>query len=220
MTETVLIVVVILLILYVAMGKRNPCNRLSGGQVLRCSTNDGKNLRLNVTDNAMTNGASNNTSNDTPNGVANTADDAPENYETMINKAMRQNVLANVESESFQVCGGYSPEQLKATCEDSTGAYVQGYGNEGLDYNAYAASQAVDTQVIRNHGEFIKNVRGLGPNGEFTGRTYSPDSHDSYDPIPWIGLRRPEAVNVCNPTTVPDVDYNLYKGNRKFCLVT
>lgn len=190
--ESTLIVIIILLVLYVVFGKKS--GGLTKGQTLNCKSNDGQTLKLVVS-----------------NGSA--ASDTP-SYDDAAKEAMQGNM------EYFQVCGGYSPEQVKATCDDSSGVYTHDYGNEGMDYKSYAASQAVDTQVVRNHAEFIKNIRGLGPNGEFTGRTYSPDSHDSYDPIPWIGLRRPEYVKTCNPTSVPDVDYNLYKGNRKFCLIT
>lgn len=97
---------------------------------------------------------------------------------------------------------------------------VNEYGAPGLDYNAWVSSQAVDDQVIKNHVDFVANIRGLGPNGEFTGRTYSADSHDSYNNIPWIGLRRPEYVSMQNPTQVPDADLSLYLRNRNFCLKT
>lgn len=94
------------------------------------------------------------------------------------------------------------------------------YGAPGMDYKAYVTSQAVDDKVIKNHLAYVEERKGLGPEGEFTGRTYSPDSHDSYDPIPWVGLRRPQYVSQCNPTQVPDLDSNLYKGNRPFCFWT
>jgi len=122
--------------------------------------------------------------------------------------------------EGFAVCN--NPDEtsrvLDCVCGDdpSTAFAEYDYGKPGLDYKAFVTSQAVDAAVIHNHLQFVH-----GPNGYYsTGRTYSPDSHESYDPIPWIGLRRPEYVTQCNPTQVPDVDLDLYKRNRQFCFQT
>ena len=113
---------------------------------------------------------------------------------------------------------------LDCVCEgDEPGAFAKfDYGAPNMSYKDFVASQAVDDQVIENHMQYVRDRRGLGPEGEFiTGRTYSPDSHDSYDPIPWQGIRgRPQGVAQCNPTQVPDVDTNLFKGNRPYCLWT
>jgi len=90
-----------------------------------------------------------------------------------------------------------------------------------MDYKSWVTSQAVGEDVIRNHQQYIADRDQLQTGGAyFTGRTTSYDSHDSYDPIPWIGLRRPEYVEVCNPTTTPDVSLALYKGNRQWCFKT
>ena len=126
-------------------------------------------------------------------------------------------------AENFEVCGTATDSKSVADCVCGTeeGEFVKNdYGAPGLDYGSFVMSQAVDDQVIVNHANYIKNRKQFGTSGEFTGRTYSPDSHDSYDPIAWQGLRRPEYVNRCNPTQVPDIDTNLYKGNRSFCFKT
>ena len=141
------------------------------------------------------------------------------NYDSMSQDAL------NETCEFFQVCGEQdeTAKVLNCVCEDGANGYKfsqYDYGAPGLDYNAFVSSQGVDDQTLLNHMQFVKDRKGLGPLGEFTGRTYSPDSNDSYDPIPWIGLRRPEYVEQCNPTQVPDVDLNLYKGNRQFCFKT
>jgi len=125
--------------------------------------------------------------------------------------------------ENFETCGTASDTKNVAdcVCGDGEGEFVKNeYGAPGMDYGSFVMSQAVDDQVIVNHANYVKNRKEFGTSGEYTGRTYSPDSHDSYDPIPWQGLRRPEYVNQCNPTQVPDVDTNLYKGNRSFCFKT
>jgi hypothetical protein len=122
--------------------------------------------------------------------------------------------------EGFSVCK--DPDEvskmLDCVCgDDPATTFAQfDYGKPGLDYKAFVTSQAVDAAVIHNHLQFVH-----GPNGYYsTGRTYSPDSHESYDPIPWTGLRRPEYVVQCNPTQVPDTNLDLYKRNRQFCFQT
>lgn len=140
-----------------------------------------------------------------------------QSYEGMAKKAMKEN------AEYFAVCNdqGEVNKVLDCVCDanDPLNFAVWDYGAAGMSYQDYVASQAVDNKVITNHAQFVRDRKGLGPEGEFiTGRTYSPDSHDSYDPIPWVGLQRPRYVQQCNPTQVPDVDTNLYKGNRAYCL--
>lgn len=128
-------------------------------------------------------------------------------------QALRDNI------ESFSVCAGVDNEtdrSVDCLCGDSPDITfaVHEYGAPGMDYKAFMASQEVDPEVIKNHAAFVSERQG------FTGRTFTPDSHDSYDPIPWVGLRRPEYVKQCNPSQLPDIDVNLYKGNRQFCFKT
>jgi hypothetical protein len=81
----------------------------------------------------------------------------------------------------------------------------------GLEYKDFAAAQALDPQVVKNHAEYTADRKRNPNTTNITGPTWSPDYHMSYDPIPWIGLRRPQNVPVCNPTQVPDVDTALYE---------
>ena len=92
---------------------------------------------------------------------------------------------------------------------------VNEFGAPGMEYKDWVATQAIDPTVVRNHAEFVADRQKLGGQNMTRG-AYSFDSHDSYDPIPWVGLRRPQAVKVCNPTQVPDVDVNLYNRQAKF----
>jgi len=149
-------------------------------------------------------------------GAATPPAPAAESYEEKIAEHQSNNMksLVAADNGSNFALGGSCPEA------DQIDFAVNEFGAPGLDYQAWVGSQAVDDQVIKNHVDFVANIRGLGPNGTFTGRTYSPDSHDSYDPIPWIGLRRPEFVNIQNPTSFSDTDYSLYLRNRNFCLKT
>jgi len=89
------------------------------------------------------------------------------------------------------------------------------FGIRGATYNDYIASQGVDPGVIKSNAEFVAS-RYNTQTQNIIGRTYSPDSHDSYDPVPWVGIRgRPRAVPMCNPTQVPDMDISLFAQEDK-----
>lgn len=142
------------------------------------------------------------------------------NYEQAAQQKLREN------TEYFSACGedNAASQVLDCVCGDKPDVSFAkfDYGAANMDYKEYVASQAVDDKVVENHLQFVRDRKGLGPEGEFiTGRTYSPDSHDSYDPVPWVGIRgRPQAVEQCNPTQVPDLDTNLFKGHRPYCFWT
>lgn len=108
---------------------------------------------------------------------------------------------------------------LDCTSDDNRASYaVNEFGAPGLDYSDWVKAQGVDPEVRKNHAEFInERIGGAGVQGAITtGRTYSPDANDSYDPYPWIGIRgRPAAVPVCNPTQMPDTDFDYYPTQRK-----
>lgn len=145
--------------------------------------------------------------------------DSEKSYDEVADDKLGEN------QEYFAVCKdqGDVNKVLDCVCGDSEPSFAKwDYGNPNMSWSDYAASQAIDDKTVVNHLTFVRDRRGLGPEGEFiTGRTWSPDSHDSYDPIPWVGIRgRPEYVQQCNPTQVPDIDTNLYKGHRPYCFRT
>lgn len=143
-------------------------------------------------------------------------------YEAMADKAMSEN------AEYYTTCGDgkYSKRDVDCACGDGPfnfGKYA--FGAPDMSYTDYVTSQGVDDRAIIYHAQFVKDRKGLGPTGEFvTGRTYSPDSHDSYDPIPWVGIRGRHKTGktdiLCGGRSVPDIDTNLFKGNRPFCMST
>lgn len=120
-------------------------------------------------------------------------------------------------SEYFTECASNEAQKsIDCGADDKFEYAVYEFGAPGMSYKDWVASQAVDPQVIANHAEFVKDRSALagGPQN-LTGRTYSPDSHQS-DQIVWQGLRRPEAVATCNPDQVPDVDYSWYRTTPSF----
>lgn len=120
-------------------------------------------------------------------------------------------------AEYFGNCAANaSMKNAMNACTDDDYKYaVDDFGAPGADFKDWVAAQSVDLQVVKNHAEYVAD-RESTTTQNITGRTYSPDAHDSYDPIPWVGLRRPQAVPTCNPTQVPDVNYDLYEKDPKF----
>lgn len=116
---------------------------------------------------------------------------------------------AKENAEFFSEC----PEQCTA---DSKVEYaVNDFGAPGVDYKDWILGAALDPEVVKNHATFVKDRQGTTTQN-VTGRTYSPDSHTSYDAQPWVGIRgRPQAVPVRNPDQVSDMDYSLFPKKRK-----
>lgn len=108
-----------------------------------------------------------------------------------------------------------SAEDKTADISDDKVSYSVGGWGPSMDYKDWTATQAVDTQVIANHAEFVKDR--LGDNTEnITGRTWSPDDHTA-DQISWMGLRRPEAVPISGYTTqVPDMNMDWFNVKPVF----
>ena len=119
-------------------------------------------------------------------------------------------------AEYFSTCR--SPAECKQTmsCTGDEIAYaVDEFGAPGMEYKDWVTSQSVDTQVIKNHNEFVKD-RLKDNSQNITGRTFALGTIETA-PILWHGLRPPQALpQVGNPDQVPDVDYNLYTTKPKF----
>ena len=88
---------------------------------------------------------------------------------------------------------------------------AQDFANSGATFNDWVKANAVDSSLIQNHTQWVNDT---GTRGTYTGRTYTADMHDSYDPIPWIGLMRPQNVPVGNPDQIPDIDRTLYSNKQ------
>lgn len=112
--------------------------------------------------------------------------------------------------------GNVDGQQAAELCGTGPFNYaVNEYGAPGMSWSDHVASAAVDPAVIKNHSEFVAD-RMSNKSQFITGPTMTPDSHTSYDPISWQGLRRPQAVRQHNPTQMPDIDTSLYETQPKF----
>jgi hypothetical protein len=126
---------------------------------------------------------------------------------------------ANQENiDYYQACN--LGDSARAPCSDPCNGDLEysthEYGAEGLDFKDWAKAQSIDPQVIKNHNEFVNDRLANSKTDNITGRTYSPDSHESYDAISWIGIRgRPQAVKICNPQQMPDINPALYTSKQR-----
>ncbi len=120
------------------------------------------------------------------------------------------------ENAEFMTAGCDNDKELHNMCGEGDFAYATNeFGAPGLSFVDWVASNSLDTAVLKNHGEFVKDR--LGNNTQnITGRTYAIPDDIETDAVFWIGLRRPEAVPVCSPTQVSDVNYNWYGTKPKF----
>jgi hypothetical protein len=124
-------------------------------------------------------------------------------------------------AEHFEGCRNSAEDTARALdcmCDgdDKFEYAVNEFGAPGMEYKDWVASQSIDPTVIKNHAEFVADRQKLS-GSNILGKTMSPDNH-SADQILWWGLRRPQAVPVCNPTQISSQMDNLdwYDVKPKF----
>jgi hypothetical protein len=99
----------------------------------------------------------------------------------------------------------YDPESQDAF-NPTVGAINDGYGNR-VDWKDYIATQAIGADVVKNHQGFVQDVLA---NNRGLRRPTMVDSHESFEPTAWTGLRRPERIPLNEPGSLVD------SGNEKF----
>jgi hypothetical protein len=82
-----------------------------------------------------------------------------------------------------------------------------------MDFAEWTAAHAIDQRIVQSNREFVADR--MGDNQSWTGATWSPDRHESYDAVPWQGLARPSRVPVMSPDQIPDIDMTLNPAQRK-----
>lgn len=88
------------------------------------------------------------------------------------------------------------------------------YGLPGIEFSEWAMYQTLDPRIVASNKQFVADR--LGNPQTWTGATYSPDRHDTYDAVPWRGLGRPTRVSVGSPDQIPDLDTSRYPAAKKF----
>jgi hypothetical protein len=87
-------------------------------------------------------------------------------------------------------------------------------GGATYDYGAVLTEQVADARMADNHRKFVKELKPFtGAGGRMR------DNHEeafSQSAIPWVGLRRPQAVPQYNPTQLTEADHTTYADNKKF----
>jgi hypothetical protein len=136
-------------------------------------------------------------------------------------KESPENASLSENAEHFESCRNSAEDTARALdcmCDgdDKFEYAVNEFGAPGMEYKDWVASQAVDSTVIKNHAEFVADRQKLAGQN-ILGATMSPDSHSSDTIVKWQGLRRPQAVAVCNPTQISDsVNLAAYDLKPKF----
>jgi hypothetical protein len=133
-----------------------------------------------------------------------------------VKKESMEDKTINEHAEYFTSCGGNQAVAYSSDpCASDLEYAVHEYGGVGLDFKDWATAQSVDPSIIRNHKDFVKD-RLANNTVNITGRTYSPDAHESYNEIPWQGIRgRPEAVAICNPQNMPEANQAVYASKPR-----
>ncbi len=120
-------------------------------------------------------------------------------------------------TEELTACGEVAQDAVLRMCADNPRPIYtsEESGEPIIDYKEFILSQAVDQSTIQSHKEFVSDRLGdLTKNLE--GKTWAPRAEIETDQINWMGIRgRPQAVPVCNPDQVPDVDYDWYAKKAK-----
>lgn len=88
------------------------------------------------------------------------------------------------------------------------------YGLPGIEFSEWAMYQTLDPRIVASNKQFVADR--LGNPQTWTGATYAPDRHDTWDAVPWRGLSRPARVAVSSPDQIPDLDTNRYPITKKF----
>lgn len=86
------------------------------------------------------------------------------------------------------------------------------------DFKDYAMAQAVDMQTRANHSEFVADRLKHNPQN-ITGRTFTLGELESDNGVPWMGLRRGQAIppgSMGNPTQVTDFRASDYDTKPRF----
>jgi hypothetical protein len=74
----------------------------------------------------------------------------------------------------------------------------------GADFSEWVARQTLDARIIESNRAFVADR--MGNPQTWTGASFSPDRHESYDAVPWQGLSRPSRVPIASPDQIPDID--------------
>ena len=110
-------------------------------------------------------------------------------------------------------------DSSNSTCDpNDTLAYASHPFGNAASFTEWALNTGgIDPSVVKNHSEFVKDqVTSNDGSSAVTGRTYSPDSHDSWQPISWVGIRGPpQAVPIGNPTQQPEINGSFYSNGPK-----
>jgi hypothetical protein len=84
---------------------------------------------------------------------------------------------------------------------------VEKYGDKGTSYMDWLGGNLISPEMEKNHQEYIsKDIALIG-----VGRAMSYDQNDSYNPVDWTGLRRPQNVPFSGTADqIADMDHSIF----------
>jgi len=113
-----------------------------------------------------------------------------------------ENVALGQNAEYFS--SGMSSCDVKEHAEGTFESNSFGGSGSDIDFKDYISGEAINEQTMRNHQEFVKDrIQNTGTQN-ITGRTYAMGEIEADGGVPWMGLRRPQHVEVVNPTQATD----------------
>ena len=115
--------------------------------------------------------------------------------------------------EQKLISDGISSSNIESCASDLSFA-KNDYGLPGIEFSEWAMYQTLDPRIVASNQQFVADR--LGNPQTWTGATYSPDRHDTYDAVPWRGLYRPARVAVGSPDQIPDLDTSRNPVTSKF----
>lgn len=107
----------------------------------------------------------------------------------------------------------FATADLSNICEDGDAYATNLYGAAGLSYKDYIMNMSVDSQIVQNHSNFVKQQSGSESN--ILGVTKCMGTLDDTSQINYVGLMRPSAIPMSamgNPTQISDVRSSDFKN--------
>jgi hypothetical protein len=116
--------------------------------------------------------------------------------------------------EQRLISDGIASTNTAAPCSGEMSFAVNDFGAPGMEFSEWAMYQTLDPRIVASNQQFVADR--LGNPQTWTGATYSPDRHDTWDAVPWQGLGRPARVAVNSPDQIPDLDTTRNPVTKKF----
>jgi hypothetical protein len=117
-------------------------------------------------------------------------------YETRKRHAEGRTINENV--EHFNSGHGFGTDQV---------------GDRATDFDELLTKMGAGQDIIDSQAEFASGLTTQST----VGAALRLGDHESYAPVAWVGLRRPEAVPIGDPDQTPDLDISYFTDHKPLC---